>query len=59
MFRPKAAVPSMITTIMVVPDEWHRLKQLALDQRTSVSALLRDVVHDLLVRHDRKARAGA
>jgi hypothetical protein len=59
MSRPKAAVPTMMTSVLVVPDEWFRLKQLALDQRVSLSALVRDAVHDMLVKHDRKARAGA
>ena len=59
MSRPKPAVPTQITTIMVVPDEWYRLKQLTLDQRTSVSSILRAAIHDVVVKHARKDRAGA
>ena len=59
MSRPKPVVPTMPTSIVVVPDDWFRLKQLALDQRVSVSSLVRDAVHDMLAKQDRKDRAGA
>jgi len=60
MSRARAAEPVMVTSISVVPEEWFRLKQLALDQRMSVSSIIRDAIHDVLVKHDRrKDRAGA
>jgi hypothetical protein len=59
MSRPKPIVPTMPTSIVVVPDDWFRLKQLALDRRVSVSALVRDAVHELLAKQDPKDRAGA
>jgi hypothetical protein len=59
MSRPKAIVPTMPTSVVVVPADWFRLKQLALDERVSVSALVRDAVHDFLAKHDGKDRAVA
>jgi hypothetical protein len=59
MSRPRAAEPVMVTSISVVPEEWFRLRRLALDQRVSVSAIIRDAIHNVLINHDRKDRAGA
>jgi len=59
MSRARAAEPVMVTSISVVPEEWFRLRRLALDQRVSVSAIIRDAIHNVLINHDRKDRAGA
>jgi hypothetical protein len=59
MSHPKAAEQVMVTSISVVPEEWFRLRQLALDQRVSVSSLVRDAIRHVLAKHDRKSRAGA
>jgi predicted transcriptional regulator len=42
------------TTIALDPETHHRLRQLALDERTSFRELIREAIADLLKRRERR-----